>query len=58
MSKKEKKINIRRVWKIDPATKVEQDDTKDYNRSQTKREWLDELNEELTQLDDLEDFPE
>lgn len=58
MSKKEKKITIRRFWSIDPTTKVEQDETKDYNRSQAKKDWLDELNEDLTAPDDTPDFPQ
>lgn len=62
MGKKAKKVKVRQFWNIDPSTKVEQDETKEYNRSQAKRDWLDELDQELTEeskhSDAGEEFPE
>jgi len=54
MSKKDKKPKVRRYWNIDPATKVEADETQEYDRASAKRDWLKELDEELTNTDEWE----
>lgn len=56
MSKKGKKVKIRQFWSIDPVTKVEADKTQEYDRAQSKRDFLQEMEEELHQSNDWEEF--
>ena len=61
VSKKEKKVKVRRFWNIDPATRVEEDSTQTYNRAQAKKDWLDELDDDLhnsIEEDFIDDTPQ
>lgn len=54
MSKTQKnKVKVRKKWKIHPATQIHSVDTKEYNRSRARREWEEEMEEELFSEDDL-----
>lgn len=54
MKNKKERVKVRKNWNIDPTTKVHKDQKKDYNRAQNKREWAEEIEDELEDLSDID----
>lgn len=56
MSKKPRnKIKIRKKWEIDPTTRIHADKTKEYNRTQARIQWEEEIAEEFFAEEDTFD---